>query len=70
MRPNLSARVFFQLLGFICVKSTLHFVCLFRLFKNQTEIFLYIFIIFLFFFCSFAVVFLGIAPRGEKITKC
>lgn len=47
------------------------FVCLFRLFKNQTEIFLYIFIIFLFFLfvCSFAVVFLGITPRGE-IIKC
>lgn len=63
--------VFFQLLGFICVKSTFRFVCLFRLFKNQTEIFLYIFIIFLFFLfvCSFAVVFLGITPRGE-IIKC
>lgn len=62
---------FFQLLGFICVKSTFRFVCLFRLFKNQTEIFLYIFIIFLFFLfvCSFAVVFLGITPRGEMI-KC
>ena len=47
------------------------FVCLFRLFKNQTEIFLYIFIIFLFFLfvCSFAVVILGITPRGE-IIKC
>ena len=62
---------FFQLLGFICVKSTFRFVFLFRLFKNQTEIFLYIFIIFLFFLFvwSFAVVFLGITPRGE-IIKC
>lgn len=62
---------FFQLLGFICVKSTLRFVCLFRLFKNQTEIIPILIIIFLFFLfvCSFAVVFLGTTPRGE-IIKC